>query len=115
MSEKVDMYMTQEAKDSLEAMSGEEKQRMAEQIEQRTEALKEDMYESFVVGPMPLPMTLRDWFAGQALAGSADLDDMTRQEIAAFCYALADAMMEARERLGDLSADDVSALQRAGS
>jgi hypothetical protein len=40
-------------------------------------------------------MTLRDWFAGQALAG-AELN-MPPSLTAADCYALADAMLEARK------------------
>ena len=40
-------------------------------------------------------MTLRDWFAGQALAsgGSAPSNDGT----ATWCYEMADAMIKARE------------------
>jgi hypothetical protein len=49
-------------------------------------------------------MTLRDWFAGQALAGfSADMkswrfkdDQLTPQEVARMCYVSADAMLAAR-------------------
>jgi hypothetical protein len=47
-------------------------------------------------------MTLRDWFAGQALAGyMADPnlvcgDSVARQRVAKVCYGLADAMLEAR-------------------
>jgi hypothetical protein len=40
-------------------------------------------------------MSLRDWFAGQALAG-AELN-MPPPLTAADCYALADAMLEARK------------------
>jgi len=48
-------------------------------------------------------MTLRDWFAGQALAGyMADPnlvcgDSVARQRVAKVCYGLADAMLEARK------------------
>jgi len=47
-------------------------------------------------------MTLRDWFAGQALVGwlSADVGIPTTPPriAAAECYAIADAMMAERER-----------------
>jgi hypothetical protein len=39
-------------------------------------------------------MTLRDWFAGQALASSADA--ATAEALAKKCYVLADAMLAAR-------------------
>lgn len=39
--------------------------------------------------------TLRDWFAGQALAGCMDGRD--RRQAARACYELADAMLAARE------------------
>lgn len=44
-------------------------------------------------------MSLRDWFAGQALAGYAqfDRDDMSCGHIASNCYRLADAMLAARK------------------
>ena len=45
-------------------------------------------------------MTLRDYFAGQALAGicaSSPSDDCTNKYIAAESYGLADAMLAARE------------------
>ena len=71
-------------------------------------------------GPPPLisengRMSLRDWFAGQALAGNcslidertprtpeekADVEkwrDRLREKDARFCYAMADAMLKARE------------------
>lgn len=43
-------------------------------------------------------MTLRDWFAGQALAGILASPDKTRSftRIAEECYKQADAMLEAR-------------------
>ena len=44
-------------------------------------------------------MTLRDWFAGQALSGiTADpsVEDMDQNEIAKAAYIYADAMLEAR-------------------
>lgn len=45
-------------------------------------------------------MTLRDYFAGQALAGyianSNDKSDMSKSDIAADCYGLADAMLKER-------------------
>ena len=47
-------------------------------------------------------MTLRDWFAGQALAGMMahkDSSKWTRNEVAGDCYAYADAMLKAREVL----------------
>jgi hypothetical protein len=45
-------------------------------------------------------MTLRDYFAGQALvkvATSTSLD-VSSERIAEWCYKLADAMLEAREK-----------------
>lgn len=45
-------------------------------------------------------MTLRDWFAGQALAGMASngsYDQMTWEEQARAAYGAADAMLMARE------------------
>ena len=42
-------------------------------------------------------MTLRDWFAGQALAG-ADFDEWREYDhLARHCYQVADAMLAARE------------------
>lgn len=43
-------------------------------------------------------MTLRDWFAGQALAGFCSADEMASDPhlLAADAYLLADAMLEAR-------------------
>ena len=51
------------------------------------------------INPQPpqIPaMTLRDWFAGQALAGMAP-EKHTTEIIAGACYQLADAMMKERE------------------
>jgi hypothetical protein len=46
-----------------------------------------------------LGMTLRDYFAGQALAGRlADGTDRLRQSVAEEAYAYADAMLKAREQ-----------------
>ena len=48
-----------------------------------------------------LGMTLRDYFAGQALSGRlASFTDATpeRKRIGVFCYEMADAMLAARER-----------------
>ena len=44
-------------------------------------------------------MTLRDWFAGQALAGLTgdNSHDMNRVKMAQWCYDLADAMLKARQ------------------
>lgn len=55
--------------------------------------------------PMP-PMTVRDWFAGQALAGImafpgellSGRKDYTAEEIADCSYAIADAMLAARDQ-----------------
>ena len=48
-------------------------------------------------------MTLRDWFAGQWLIGTAvdptvDWSEATRPTIAEMAYKVADAMMEARKK-----------------
>jgi hypothetical protein len=40
-------------------------------------------------------MTLRDWFAGQALAGYSDISDI--QVAAKWCYEMADAMIGQKE------------------
>lgn len=53
----------------------------------------------------PYGMSLRDWFAGQALASIPDFSEMPSyriqpgpaKEIATTAYALADAMLKARE------------------
>lgn len=46
-------------------------------------------------------MTLRDWFAGQALVEYANLVDVreirTSKFVAQICYTMADAMLEARK------------------
>lgn len=43
-------------------------------------------------------MSLRDWFAGQALAILADANvNLTAEELAKCCYQNADAMIAARE------------------
>lgn len=49
---------------------------------------------------IPIPATLRDWFAGQALAGIAGNPDMRLDEAesAKAAYVVADRMIEARER-----------------
>lgn len=43
-------------------------------------------------------MSLRDYFAGQVLAGDGIGDGMTLKEAAEFCYKMADAMLEEREQ-----------------
>lgn len=50
-----------------------------------------------------LGMTLRDWFAGQALAALPHIGcgaDLNAQEIALASYQLADAMLAARQKKG---------------
>lgn len=45
-------------------------------------------------------MTLRDWFAGQALCGWVSdpaIDSNQEEGVARICYALADAMIQARK------------------
>lgn len=52
------------------------------------------------LGPTPPGMTLRDWFAGQAIAGACARAEWTPENaasIAADAYAYADAMLKARE------------------
>ena len=52
------------------------------------------------VEPAEIGMSLRDWFAGQALAGIAAtniLNAKLGREVATLAYAIADAMLEARE------------------
>lgn len=56
---------------------------------------------AYGIGPHDGPqagMSLRDWFAGQALAGSCanpGLAPMSEDELAQACYAQADAMLRA--------------------
>lgn len=45
-------------------------------------------------------MTLRDWFAGQALASWPVTDHSTAEELAAKCYGLADAFIAQRQKGG---------------
>jgi hypothetical protein len=45
-------------------------------------------------------MTLRDYFAGQALTGAVQFGESPRQ-LADRCYQMADAMLAARERKED--------------
>lgn len=47
-------------------------------------------------------MSLRDWFAGQALAGSDFMECVgwTHIDLAKYAYSLADAMLEARKTGG---------------
>jgi hypothetical protein len=46
----------------------------------------------------PEGMSLRDWFAGQVLAGWSEGELIIEPDAAAaYCYALADAMLKARE------------------
>jgi hypothetical protein len=42
-------------------------------------------------------MTLRDWFAGQALSGCCCTDFEDKPAMAHWCYQMADAMIAARE------------------
>lgn len=51
---------------------------------------------SDIVSTRPEGMTLRDWFAGQALAGIAA--SYTLKEAASYAYALADKMLMEREK-----------------
>lgn len=43
-------------------------------------------------------MSLRDWFAGQAIAGMADFNGYTYADIAKRAYSLADRMLEERTK-----------------
>lgn len=65
----------------------------------------EDSGPAFPLQPASMPeahylgMTLRDWFAGQALAGllAESMHDCGPSGIAHDCYQYADAMLEARK------------------
>ena len=53
------------------------------------------------VDPSTNGMTLRDWFAGQAMTGVLalqDADERSYENLAMHCYAFADAMLAAREK-----------------
>ena len=57
--------------------------------------------EGYTVNPES-GMTLRDWFAGQALAGIlAESASGSEEGIASVAYAMADAMLKAREASND--------------
>lgn len=43
-------------------------------------------------------MTMRDWFAGQALAGLASDDELTVEKMASIAYRAADAMIAERNQ-----------------
>jgi hypothetical protein len=43
-------------------------------------------------------MTLRDWFAGQALAGLSSIPEFSNEGIVKCAFELADAMIAAREK-----------------
>jgi hypothetical protein len=91
------------------AMSGEVAlQQRAEKAEQEVERLKAE-----TAFPAPFPeahsqgMSLRDWFAGQALAGGipmAQREDETAERPAMWAYELADAMIAERMKLCEESA-----------
>ena len=52
-----------------------------------------------VCGDQPTGMSLRDWFAGQALAGLLLWNnDVTMQDMARTAYIFADAMLTVREK-----------------
>ena len=54
------------------------------------------------VDPSTNGMSLRDWFAGMALIEGADYHgDWTNEGRAEWCYAMADAMLAAREKADD--------------
>jgi hypothetical protein len=56
-------------------------------------------------------MTLRDWFAGQALGGMMarkDSDMWMLKEVAGDCYAYADAMLKAREVKPEAATDQLT-------
>ena len=64
---------------------------------------RDDGGPAFPIGMFQPGMTLRDWFAGQALVGfmeasSCDFDD---EPDAAFLYRVADAMIAARKERSD--------------
>ena len=48
-------------------------------------------------------MTLRDYFAGQSILGLALQTDTIDANVAQWAYALADAMLAARERKGGVA------------
>jgi hypothetical protein len=43
-------------------------------------------------------MSLRDWFAGQAIVGHLHLDPAVQASYAKMAYSMADAMLSAREQ-----------------
>ena len=46
----------------------------------------------------PQGMSLRDWFAGQALANPYSRHDTDHHKVAIYAYAVADAMLAARDK-----------------
>jgi hypothetical protein len=52
-------------------------------------------------GGLASNMTLRDHFAGQALAGLAQDESVTTERAGAIAYEMADAMLEARKATGE--------------
>lgn len=46
----------------------------------------------------PQGMSLRDWFAGQAAAGLASIEDASNLKVAEWAYEVADAMLAARSK-----------------
>ena len=59
---------------------------------------------AFPKGPLQTGMSLRDWFAGQALVAHAStsewemLDDLAQKNLAEASYEMADAMLAARSK-----------------
>jgi hypothetical protein len=57
--------------------------------------------EAISSSPKPAPLSLRDYFAVQALQSGIfehdDLHDYAREDMAELCYRMADAMLKARE------------------
>ena len=80
---------------------------MSEKINDGGPAFPQNDLSTYNMGPAEKNnggMTLRDWFAGQALAGfmagyfaNPDNGDLENDEIAMFVYEQADAMIAARE------------------
>lgn len=55
---------------------------------------------------MPIGMTLRDWFVGQAVSGLSTIDNLSSREIVQFAYETADIVMKLRAQRKEPNDDE---------